>query len=131
MPIPALELARWMRARVHLEHGEQLLALPEQALPLALQPQVWVLSAAAPLGQPSDEDAQLHRVLTRSLTKNGHRWREVEIELDGHRQAAVLVQDITRRKAVQLGYKRKQWAVLSIDAQGAQVVYTGVNSRAR
>ncbi len=129
MPIPSHELERWIRARVHLDEGPESLVLPEQALPPRLRPQVWVVSAGAPLGQPSAEDAAQHRTLTRSLTQTGQVWTPARLELGELLLDAVLIQGIDRCKAVQLGYKRKQWAVLFIDDQGMQVVYTGVNSR--
>ena len=125
MPIPAAELARWRQARVHVD-GQVL-----PPLPLALKPTAWVLSACAPSGQPDEEDERRHQQLLKSLSQSKLVHREVELELGDRRQAAVLVQGIDRARAVKLGYKRKQWAVLGFEGDRVHVVYTGLNSRMR
>lgn len=125
MPIPVPELARWLEARVRLERA----VLPP--LPLSLKPSAWVLSACAPHGQPGDDDDARHRALLTSLSQSKLAHREVVLELPDRSQAAVLVQGIDRARAVRLGYKRKQWAVLGFEGDRVVVVYTGLDSHMR
>lgn len=125
MPIPAVELALWRGARVR--HGDEVLP----PLPLSLQPTAWVISACAPAGEPSADDANRHAMFLKSLAQAKAVFREVDLDLGQRQQPAVLVQGIGRARAVKLGYKRKQWAVLGFEGDRVHVVYTGLNSRMR
>ncbi|MCP4810478.1 MAG: hypothetical protein GY913_08640 [Proteobacteria bacterium] len=123
MPMPAAQLAAWREAGVELD-GQVL-----DELPLKLQPMVWVFSAQARQGTPGPGDADRHAALIRSLRQSRAVFREVRLTVGEHTLDAVLVRGITRAKAVQLAYKRKQWAVLELRRTDRFVVYTGINSR--
>lgn len=123
MPLPASELAAWKDARVTLD-GQVLDELPLRYCPVA-----YVLSAQAPQGVPGEGDDDRHAALLRSLRQAGRAFHEVELGIAGRAQAAVLVPGMTRARAVQLAYKRKQWAVLELRKTERFVVYTGINSR--
>lgn len=123
MPLPPAELAAWRDATVRID-GEVV-----EGLPLRLQPAAYVVSAEAPQGRLDPSDTERHAGLVRALRQTGVMFTEVELQLGARTQRATLIQGIDRRKAVQLGYKRKQWAVLHLTPQARFVVYTGINSR--
>lgn len=139
MPIPADVLRAYQTARLSVrvdDYGPPLVLPPACAAErgaghFLLWPSSWFVSAQNPLGEPQSdaENAKLHEQLVDSVRQSGA--AVLRARLDGEQIAldGLLLRGVGRARAIQLGYKRRQWAVLGVFPDRIEVVYTGVNSR--
>ncbi len=93
----------------------------------------WVLVAQEPAGGPPLAKAGPRDMaeLQRRLDQRKARWEPVALVAGGWRSAGARLHDLDRVGAVKLAHKLRRWAVLREVDGRRQVLYTGINDRAR
>lgn len=139
MPIPSDVLSAWQSASLYVqvsERGDEVVLPPASAADrgpghFLLWPSAWFVSAGDPLGVPASEqeNARLHAQLLTSVGQSGIAALPARLRGPGLQLEGLLLRGAGRARAMQLGYKRRQWAVLGVFPDRMEVVYTGINSR--
>jgi hypothetical protein len=96
-------------------------------------PEAFVLATIEPPGAPELAKAgpKTHQELAHRLDQARLAWTAIKLRSGEWSTEGFLVRDITRARAIRLGYKMRRWAVLRVGNSGLQVLYTGLQHRAR
>ncbi len=120
MPLPPPVLKAW----------SEVALTPEPSVSEA-----WVLAATPPPGAPrlAKTGPTTAEELWRRLDQTGVTWTAITLRADaeGWETPGALLEGLSRARAMRLAHKLRRWAVLRISSRGHEVLYTGINDKAR
>ena len=101
--------------------------------PEPVEGEAWVIAATPPPGAPplAKPGPTSKEELWRRLDQTGVTWSEVALRSEGWDCAGALLVGLSRARAMRLAQKLRRWAVLRVTTQSREVLYTGINDRAR
>lgn len=118
MPLPPALLQAWSQATL---------------TPQPIVDEGWVLAVTPPPGSPPLKKVgpATAEELGRRLDQMGVTWSPLTLRAGDWESPGVLVEGLTRARAVRIAHKLRRWALLRVTPRGTQVLYTGINDRAR
>jgi len=118
MPLPPAVLQAWSQATL---------------TPKPSVEEGWVLAVSPPPGAPPLKKVgpATAEELGRRLDQTGVTWSPLTLESGDWRSPGVLIEGLTRGRAMRLAHKLRRWALMRVTPRGTQVLYTGINDRAR